>query len=327
VVREGEVVWAKGYGLADKSKGTPVRTDTRFNIGSVSKTVTAWAVLTLVEKRLLDLDAPVERYLKRWRLPPSDFDHGEVTVRRILSHNAGLSVRGYHGVDLPGEKLPALEESLAGYSGSDGALRVSAEPGAAFRYSSGGYTLLQLLVEEVSGEPFAEYAQSAVFNPLGMASAGYEWTTELQAVVATPHKPDGGVWPHYQFVERGSGGVYLTATDLARLVAATIGGRGQPAGRNVLKPETAQMMIAPAAGTEGKYGLGYKMMPLANELLVSHDGANEGWRAIFLLHPQTGDGVVILTNSDLGGKVMGQIACACFARTRVNLGSLCAGMT
>jgi hypothetical protein len=69
------------------------------------------------------------------------------------------------------------------------------------------------------------------------------------------------------------------------------------------------------------------MMPLANELLLSHDGANEDWRAIFLLHPQTGDGVVILTNSDLGGKVMGQIACACFARTQVNLGSLCAGMT
>jgi len=327
VVKEGEVIWAKGYGLADKSKGTPVRTDTRFNIGSVSKTVTAWAVLTLVEKRLLDLDAPVERYLKRWRLPPSDFDHGKVTARRVLSHSAGLSVRGYHGVFLPGEKLPALEESLAGYSGSDGALRVSAEPGAAFRYSSGGYTLLQLLVEEVSGQPFAEYAQSAVFNPLGMAGAGYEWTTELQAAVATPHKPDGGVWPHYQFVERGSGGVYLTATDLARLVAATVSGRGQPAGRNVLKPETVQMMIAPAAGTEGKYGLGYKMMPLANELLISHDGANEGWRAIFLLHPRTGDGVVILTNSDLGGKVMGQIACACFARTRVNLGALCAGMT
>ncbi|MGH9839008.1 MAG: serine hydrolase domain-containing protein [Blastocatellia bacterium] len=326
VIKEGEVILAKAYGLADKSKGTPARTDTRFNIGSVSKTVTAWAALTLVEKRLLDLDAPVERYLKRWRLPPSDFDHAKVTVRRVLSHTAGLSVRGYHGVFLPGEKLPTLEESLAGYSGSDGALRVSAEPGAAFRYSSGGYTLLQLLIEEVSGEPFAAYARRAVFEPLGMTSARYEWTAELQAVVATPYKPDSSAWPHYLFVEHGSGGVYLTATDLARLVAATIGGRGQPAGRNALKPETVQMMIAPAAGTEGKYGLGYKMMPLAGEQLLSHDGANEGWRAMFLLHPHTGDGVVILTNSDLGGKVMGQIACVCFARTRVKLKSLCAGV-
>jgi len=93
----------------------------------------------------------------------------------------------------------------------------------------------------------------------------------------------------------------------------------------VLKPETAQTMIASAAGTEGKYGLGYKLMPLANETLLSHDGANEGWRALFLLHPHTGDGATILTNSDLGGKVMGQIACICFTRTKVNIASLCAG--
>jgi CubicO group peptidase (beta-lactamase class C family) len=322
-IMEGEVVLVKAYGLADTSQGTPVLPETRFNIGSVSKTITAWAVLTLVEKRLVELDAPLERYLKRWRLPPSNFAHDKVTVRRALSHTAGLSVRGYHGVYLPGDKLPMLEASLAGYSGSDGALRVSAEPGAGFRYSSGGYTLLQLLIEEVSGEPFAEYVKRVIFNPLRMASARYEWTIELQAVVATPYKPDGSAWPHYQYIEQGSGGVYLTAADLARFVAATVGNREEAPGRGVLKPETLQMMIAPAAGTEGGYGLGYKFMPLANETLLSHDGANEGWRALFLLHPQTRDGVVVLTNSDAGGKVMGQIACACFARTKVNIAPLC----
>jgi len=95
---------------------------------------------------------------------------------------------------------------------------------------SGGYTLLQLLIEEVSGEPFAEYVRRVIFNPLGMASAGYEWTTELQAAVATPYKPDSSAWPHYQFIERGSGGAYLTAADLARLVAASVGRRKEPAG-------------------------------------------------------------------------------------------------
>ena len=330
VISGGRVVWSKGYGPADKSKGAPVRQETRFNIGSVSKTLSAWGVMTLVEKGMVDLDAPIDRYLKRWHLPKSDFDNSKVTVRRLLSHTAGLSVypasasiNGY----LPGEKMLSLEESLSRSRGEWGRLRVTEEPGTRFQYTNGSYAVLQLLIEDVTGEPFADYMQRAIFKPLGMASTGYRWTPELQTVVATPYNPDGEAWPHYQFVEQASGGVYTTASDLAQLVAALSSNDGQIAGRGALKPQTVEQMIAPAEGSNGMYGLGYKIMPVSKEVrMLMHDGSNEGWRAIFLIHPQKGDGIVLLTNSDIGGKVMGRIVCARFARTTIDMSALCSGI-
>jgi CubicO group peptidase (beta-lactamase class C family) len=205
VVRDGTVTWAKGYGQADRDKPTAVTPGMRFQIGSDSKPLTAWGIMKLVGQGSVDLDAPVGRYLKRWQLPKSPFDHTQVTVRRVLSHTAGLSVRGYHGVFRPGEKLPALVVSLNGYSGSDGGLRVVPEPGRRFENSSGGSTPLQLLAEDVSGEPFAAYMRRAILDPLGMRNSGYDWSPELQAAVATPYNDRGAAQAQYQFVEEGIG--------------------------------------------------------------------------------------------------------------------------
>ncbi|MDQ3682297.1 MAG: beta-lactamase family protein, partial [Bacteroidota bacterium] len=139
VIRDGKVYWTKGYGMADKEKKIPVSSTTRFNIGSVSKTFTAFAVLMLAEKGMIDIDSPIHKYLKRWQLPSSKFDHQKVTIRRVLSHTAGLSVAGYHGIYKPSDALPTLEQSLSGYEGSDGPLYLMQEPGVGLRYSSGGY--------------------------------------------------------------------------------------------------------------------------------------------------------------------------------------------
>ncbi|MFN2439079.1 MAG: serine hydrolase domain-containing protein [Chitinophagaceae bacterium] len=140
VIRDGKVFWTKGYGMADKEKKIPVSSITRFNIGSVSKTFTAFAVLMLSERGMINIDSPIHKYLKRWQLPFSKFDNKKVTIRRVVSHTAGLSVAGYHGIYKPGDALPTLVQSLSGYEGSDGALYVMQEPGTVMRYSSGGYT-------------------------------------------------------------------------------------------------------------------------------------------------------------------------------------------
>ncbi len=330
VIKGGQVVWSKGYGLADKSRGTMVESQTRFNIGSVSKTLTAWAAMTLVEKGIIDLDAPVDRYLKRWHLPASNFDNNKVTARRLLSHTSGLSVypasasiNGY----LPGEKMPSLEDALSRSYAGFGNLRVIGEPGRGFEYNNGNYVILQLLIEDVTGQSFADYMQRTIFKPLGMSKTDYEWSPELQGSVATPYDQNGEAHPHYQGVEKGSGGVYTTASDLARFVVAIAGVNGQAPGRGVLKAQTVQQMIRPADGTDGRYGLGYKMFPVSKELqLVSHDGANEGWRAMFLIHPEKGDGIVLLANSELGGKIAAPIICAVFARTTIDMSPLCSGV-
>jgi CubicO group peptidase (beta-lactamase class C family) len=141
------------------SEGKPVDRNTVFQVASLSKWVSAFGVMKLVEEGKLDLDVPVSKYLTRWQLPASEFNNDGVTVRRLLSHTAGLSDGlGYSGFE-PGVPIQPIEESLTKASDADegisGAVQVGIEPGAEFKYSGGGYTLLQLLVEEVSRQSFA----------------------------------------------------------------------------------------------------------------------------------------------------------------------------
>ena len=328
IVRAGELAWSRGYGLADVARSRPVTNETSFNIGSTSKTISAWAVMALVVSRRIDLDAPVSRYLKRWKLPRSGFDNEQVTVRRVLSHTAGLSVRGYHGIFVPGDSVPTVVGSLNGYRGTDGALRVVREPGKAFEYSSGGYTLLQLLVEDVTGESFSAFVRRTLFVPLGMQATGYDWTSALRARIATPYNEQGAPWPYFQGPEQASGGVYTTASDLARFVAAAMRGtNGEVPGRGIVPPDLVHVMMTPAAGTSGQYGLGYKFFPVPRgPTLVTHDGANEGWRATFFLHASTGNGLVVLTNSDAGGRIVAPIVCAWASAITIDLSALCASL-
>jgi CubicO group peptidase (beta-lactamase class C family) len=305
-VADGEVVGAQGYGWADRASRRAVTPETVFNVGSISKAVTAWGVLRLVEQGQLDLDARVERYLTRWRLPPSHFDHEGVTIRRLLCHTAGLSqpaVPGY-ARDVP---LPTLEEMLV-----EGDVRVSATPGAMFRYSGGGYTVLQLAVEEVSGQPFADYMQREILEPLGMTHSGFDETPALLERAAVPHDDRGRPLPRERFAATAAAGLYTTAPDLARFLAAALPGpKGEPAGRGVLTPTTVEQMLTPAANVAGlendgpdRYGLGYFLETLPGGApVVSHGGRNEGWVAYFAALPRRRTGVVILTNSDRGSRL------------------------
>ncbi len=159
LIRDGIVVVSKGYGWADHEGRERVTTTTLFNIGSISKTVAAWGLMRLVEEGKVDLDAPVENYLTRWRLPPSAFDHDDVTLRRLLSHTAGLQLHGYPGFE-PDEQLPTVVASLSGATNGSGDVRVIMTPGTKWQYSGGGFTIAQLLVEEMTGRPFHEYMRS-----------------------------------------------------------------------------------------------------------------------------------------------------------------------
>lgn len=326
VVRGGKITLAKAYGWADKSKGTSVTPTTRFQVGSVSKTLAAWAVMTLVEQGRVDLDAPVDRHLKRWHLPKSEFGNNKVTVRRLLSHTSGLSVYPSEDIGLSEKPLP-LEVALSrDRGGTYGKLRVVREPGNDHEYNNGNYSIVQLLIEDVTGEPFATYTRRTILDPLGMKESGYEWSVELQTLAATPYDEDGHALPHYQNTNwEASGGLYTTASDLARFVAAAMPGVGStPPGRGLLKPETVAQMFVPAPKTDGMHTLCYKVMPVSKIVrLLSHNGANPGWRAAFMFHPESGNGIVVLTNSDIGGGIVGQIVCAWSRLVRINMTDLC----
>jgi len=307
LVRNGEVVWSEGYGLADRDRGVPVTADTVFQVASISKAVTSWGVMRLVESGQLELDTPVEQYLTRWHLPPSNYNASGVTIRRLLSHSAGLSVEGYPGLR-PDIQLPSLEESLSGNNGGAGEVRIIMEPGAQFSYSGGGFTLLQLIIEEVTGETFSAYMQHEVLDPLGMVHSSFEWRDDLRPATAVAYSENGTPLPNYLFTEQAAAGLYTTASDLARFVAAEMPGHnGEPAGRGVLSQDTLALMFTPTIEIQANLlfknaqGLGQEIQTLPDgSRLIQHGGSNRGWNAFIMANPGQALGIVIITNSDNG---------------------------
>lgn len=284
------------------SRGAPVDRDTQFQVSSLSKWATAWGVMALVEQGKIDLDAPVSRYLTRWRLPAGAFDNDKVTVRRLLSHTAGLTDGlGYAGF-APGVPVQSLEASLTKAAdaspGANGSVRVGMEPGS-FEYSGGGYTLLQLIVEEVSGQAFNDFMKQTVFVPLGMSRSTYV-LAEPAANVAEFYDTDGSRATHFRFTSLAATSLYTSAGDMTRFIAAHAPGRnGEPAGRGVLSAETLRAMRRPHASEMGAdiWGLGVMLYAPNNagDFIIGHDGDNEpAINTAVRLDPATGDGVVLL---------------------------------
>jgi CubicO group peptidase (beta-lactamase class C family) len=293
------------------SKGKPVDGDSRFQVASMSKWVTAWGVMKLVESGKLDLDKPVSLYLKRWQLPPSKFDNNGVTVRRLLSHTAGLTDGlGYAGFK-PGEQLQTLGASLTRAAdaspGHDGNVRVGIEPGTEFKYSGGGYTLLQLLIEEVSGQSFNDYMKANVLEPLGMTRSTFVLDEAGAPDVAEFFDERGGPAIHYRFTALAAASLYTTTNDMTRFLQAHLPGPGgEPPGRGVLQPKTLPEMRRPHASQFGAdiWGLGTILYAPNNagSYVIGHDGNNDpAINTAARLNPATGDGIVIL---ETGNKLL-----------------------
>ncbi len=305
VVREGKLAWVQCCGWADIEQEQEVTAETVFNIGSISKTVAAWGVMKLVEDGKLSLDTPVVP--KRWQLPTSEFDARGVTLRRLLSHTAGLSLHGYPGFWPPAE-LPSLEASLGGDTHGAGAVHIELEPGTTWQYSGGGYTIAQLLVEEASGLPFAPFMQATVLGPLGMTHSAYGWTPEVLAHSATPYDEDGKPLPRGGpcFPELAAAGFQTTAADLAQFACAGMTHFRANDAAHVLKPETIELMQSPSPPA-ANWGLGYDVRDERGLRLVGHGGANQGWMAQLTLAPASGDAIVILTNGSNGNALIGPL--------------------
>jgi len=292
------------------SIGEPVDGDTLFQVASLSKWITALGVMALVEEGKLDLDVPVSNYLTRWALPDSQYDNNGVTVRRLLSHTAGLTDGlGYAGF-APGTDVQGLEDSLTQAAdaspGADGRVRVGLAPGTEWQYSGGGYTLLQLLIEEVTGETFESYMQRAVFEPLGMSRSTFQVDPNDASNLAVFYDVDGKPAIHYRFASLAAASLYTTTSDLTRFIQAHFPGpAGEPVGRSVVKAETLNQMRQPHASQMGFaiWGLG-TMLYAPNDagFVIGHDGNNEpAINTAARLNPETGDGIVIL---ETGNKLL-----------------------
>lgn len=300
LIRQGEIVWVQGVGHADAAKTKPVTGDTVFNVGSISKTVAAWGFLQLVESGQVDLDAPIQDYVARWRLPDSPFDPKQVTLRRLLSHNAGLSLHGYPGFD-DANKLPTLEASLSGDTNGAGDVHLQHAPGTQRSYSGGGYTLAQLMLEEQTGKRFSEHMTHSVLSRLNMTSSNFGWTQAPNA--ATPHDKHGQPTAPVRFTALAAAGLETSCKDLAKFAVASMP-RFSEASIKVLKPETIEQMQQQIIGDENRSsGMGYQQMKFGPLAVIGHLGSNHGWEAAMFLRPGTGDGLIMLTNGSNGAQV------------------------
>jgi CubicO group peptidase (beta-lactamase class C family) len=312
-IKNGEVIWTKAFGVANLQTGAPMRPDMVFNHGSDGKVLTAWGIMRLVEEGKVNLDSPANHYLKRWQIHSIKFDPNEVTIRRLLSHTAGLTVHGFSDYP-PGAHLPSLVEVLEGKNQDNGAVFIKWQPGSTNVYSGGGFVILQMVIEDVSGESFAEFIQREVAKPLGLSSLAWVWTPELQRRAPMPYDAQQKEVGYRQLACQAIGSEICTVSDFAHFLAVAVpGSHGEPIGRGVLKPETIAAMteVQPNALDCGlAYGVGF----YKGEKFLTHSGANPGWNALFALDVNRRDGYVVVNNSSLGstlnlsvGKLWGEI--------------------
>ncbi|WP_338441078.1 serine hydrolase domain-containing protein [Synechococcus elongatus IITB4] len=312
LVRDREVVKTETFGVANPQMRSPVIADqTLYQMASVSKMVAAWGVLKLVELGKVQLQDPVLPYLNRWQFPQANPYRSQVTIAQLLSHTGGLTDQfGYAGF-LPEVQLPTLEQSLTRTEdvafGLPRGVEAQLAPGLDWRYSGGGYSVLQLLIEEVSGQSFAQFMQEQILNPLGMSQSSFDWsalatqgeTTNLATSFTEALEPS----PHRQYVATAAASLYATLEDMGRFAIANL----DP--NPVLKASTLASMWKPQPGTQGDWGLGYAIyqaLPTGGAI-VGHDGNNvPALNHTVRLNPQTGDAIVLLISgnrqlaSDLG---------------------------
>lgn len=294
-----------------RGSGRPIDRETVFSTASFSKWITALGVMRLVELGRVDLDAPVSRYLTRWKLPDSTYDNDLVTVRRLLSHTAGLTDGLGFGDNTAEETLPSLEESLENPRASNGRkamIAVGQEPGKAFLYSGGGYLILQLMIEEVSGQPFETFIDDAILTPLGMERSSFRYIGDIANSSGSFDK-EGAAAPQFRYAAAGATGFSSSASDLTRLVRALAGaGASAPisgAGLARMREPEAKIAGLPI------WGLGtilYAQTP-GGDYVYGHDGANDpAINASVRINPENGDAFIVLVSghpslaTDLGAR-------------------------
>jgi CubicO group peptidase (beta-lactamase class C family) len=300
----GQIVWTRGYGYADVEKKTPVTADTLFQAASISKPVAALAAMHLVEQGALSLDEDVNAKLKSWKVPENEFTKTEkVTLRRLVTHSAGLTVHGFPGY-VADETVPTVVQVLNGEKPANtAAVRVEKEPGKVWNYSGGGFTIMQLLMTDVTGKAFPSLMSELVLRPAGMTRSTYQQPlpADRRSFATTPYRADGTPvkgGPH-TYPEMAAAGLWTTPTDLGYMameVEKEYGGQSD----KILSQAMARQYLT---RQKDDWGLGVGLQGEGQTLQFTHGGANEGYRCIFVDFPVRHQGAAIMTNSDSGSEI------------------------
>ncbi len=311
VIDGGQIAEVGTSGVMAAGGARSVTGATRFQACSISKPIAGLAMLRLVDRGVLDLDADINGRLGSWRLPRNADWLPVVTLRQLASHSAGLTTSGFPGYRRT-DDLPSTVQILRGmHPANTRDVRVDTVPGAQFRYSGGGTLAMQLLLEDVTGTPFPELMRELVLDPLGMADSDYAQPPP-EAVhdrLAAGHDTAGaaveGGWHVYP--EMATAGLWTTPSDLCRYalaVQAAYSGSGlisQPLAREMLTPQIPT--LTDEFGGLSAVGLG-PFVSADGAARFGHSGGNEGFKCQLLAYRDAGLGAAVMTNSDRGFAVV-----------------------
>lgn len=306
VVEDGKLQWAKGYGVANTETDNPVTSATLFQAGSISKPVAALAALKLWEDGRLDLDTDVNTYLKGWKVPDTIYTKDEkVTLRRLLTHTAGVTVHGFPGY-AASDAFPDIIQVLNG-EGNTPPILIDTIPGTLWRYSGGGYTIMQKVIEDVSGQSLEAYMRDHILPELGMGASTYQqplgskYALQGSAAFNSEGEQVEGLWHNYP--EQAAAGLWTTPTDLANYcIQIQEIYEGKEGG--LLTKNTVEAMLTKH---QGDWGLGPALQKEGDSLLFGHGGKNKGFSNNMLAFAHQGKAMIVMTNADRGVDLMGEV--------------------
>lgn len=308
VIHNGHLVYSRTFGFANIEEKTPVTNDTVFRIMSISKTFTAIGIMQLWEQGRLDLDEPVNRYLKSMKVLHKDLEAPPVTFRHLLTHTSGIGeapsipflMRPVVGLaarpDMPIESMPELYH---------GRLAPELYPGEKWSYSNHAFAVLAQLIEDISGQPFAQYMLEHVFEPLGMKSTDYTLSLRVRDRLAQGYLFKQGrfvPYPYLRLRTPGCGGIFSTLNEMAKYGSALMNG-GQNEHGSVLKPETLQMMMTSQLDTDPRVfsqGLAFMLEHYGDYLVAEHSGGWPGFISSMRVIPEAKLAMLAFTNVSSG---------------------------
>ncbi len=309
VLVNGELSWAKGYGVRDAEGSAPVDAETLFQAASISKPVTAIGVMRLVERGALALNETVNSRLRSWRIPDNELtEAAPVTVRHLLTHSGGLTVHGFPGY-AQGAAIPTTAEVLDGRAPANTPpVLVDTPPGETWRYSGGGYTVLQQLVEDVTGRAFPKVMSELVLEPAGMSRSRFEQPLSAASLenaasghVGEDSAPMPGV--SHTYPELAAAGLWTTPADLLALTSAILDSRAGAEGA-LLSEDAALEMLAAQIEMQG---LGFQLTDARDGVVFGHSGSNAGFRSQWFAYEDGRGGAAVMTNADTGGALIAEI--------------------
>lgn len=310
VIQNGSIGWAQGYGVQQIGGGS-VNANTLFQAGSISKPIAAMGALHLVQELKLSLDTDINASLTSWKLPPTSSVPGAVvTLRELLTHTAGLTVHGFPGY-AAGASVPTLIQVLNGQAPANTEpIRLDSVPGRDWRYSGGGYTVMQQLVIDTVKEPFPKFLHDTVLAPIGMSNSTYEQPLPGGRLrnAAMPYNGDGTAvqgGPH-TYPEMAAAGLWTTPSDLCRYIIEVQNSLKGNA-NHILSPSMTQEMLTPG---KGGWGLGLQLGGSAADPWFSHGGVNAGYESLFVGYDHIGDGAVVMTNAQGGSRLAAEVMSA-----------------